>query len=491
MALSPLSVHAGSYGGAVKSNLWGDASNPAGIRQQTGPNASYAELYGGYTGGGFKSSSQALDAWNAGAKAATLVHYDRYSMKGSFSFEQFHGWGMAGSMFITPSMYPVDVIEFTPGEKTRQTYTFSGSFSADLSDSWRLGAGMEFLSANYAKLKDVRHTNYRLDMTVTPGVLWHEGDFALGFNYIFHKESETVDAEQVGTGQESYYAFLDKGILYGKYEIWNGSGTHLDEAGVNGFPVAQTAHGAAVQMSKGGFFTELKYLHTNGKVGEKQQIWYRYGGDELQARLLWRFSTSAVNHRISCLASWKSVTNNETVLEKVNEGGITTVREYGANEVYTRSFTTVEPRYEISAGTFSAEAVLTARHTAEIATPMYPYIYLQDTYTLFLDITARKTFGHVTTALGMGFGDGYFTDSGKLSSETSGVTGEPYRLEGYWSGMMDYIVAKQLRLTPSVTYGFSNGLYLRLAGRFVKAFELQVIKKTTRYDANLTLGYNF
>ncbi len=106
-----------------------------------------------------------------------------------------------------PGFYPVDILEFTPGRKDLQTYTFMGGIATDISPNWRLGGKIDFAASNYSKRKDVRHTNYRLDLKVAPGIMYHSGELAIGLSYIFGKNSESVKAEVIGTAENSYNAF--------------------------------------------------------------------------------------------------------------------------------------------------------------------------------------------------------------------------------------------------------------------------------------------
>ncbi|MBR5862897.1 MAG: hypothetical protein IKZ08_06190, partial [Bacteroidales bacterium] len=242
-----MAVSAQTYDRMLRNNFWNTSDNVTGIRQDS-VSRSYAELSGTYEDGGFRDTWQAPRGWSAGASSASIQHLEKMSLKGSFAFTQTEGYDMCGSMFIKPGFYPVDVLEFTPGRKTLQTYAFDGGISYDLASRWRIGAMISFESSNIAKRKDLRHSNWRLDMTVSPGFMYHDGDFAIGANYIFRKTSETVEAKQVGISETSYYAFLDKGLMYGVHNIWTGSGLHLDEDGVKGFPVKDFSNGAAVQV---------------------------------------------------------------------------------------------------------------------------------------------------------------------------------------------------------------------------------------------------
>ena len=89
--------------------------------------------------------------------------------------------------------------------------------------------------------------------------MYHSDDYAIGFSYIFGKNSESVKAEEIGTAATSYYAFLDKGLMYGAYETWEGSGIHLNESGMNGFPIKELSHGAAAQFQWKAFYVDVEY----------------------------------------------------------------------------------------------------------------------------------------------------------------------------------------------------------------------------------------
>ena len=226
-----MAASAQTYEQVRRRNVWSASDNINGMRLDTAT-VSYAEIVGSYAAGEFRDTWQPQRSWSAGASTASIRHLEDMTLVGGFSFTQTQGYDMCGSMFISPGMFPVDVLEFTPGTKILQTYKFDGGLSYDLSSNLKVGAMMDFKSANIAKRKDLRHANYQLDMTVSPGVLYQDGDFTFGANYILRKVSETVEPKQVGTKVSSYYAFLDNGMMYGVYSVWSGSGLHLDEAGV-------------------------------------------------------------------------------------------------------------------------------------------------------------------------------------------------------------------------------------------------------------------
>ena len=162
--------------------------------------------------------------------------------------------------------------------------------------NWRIGGKIDFTSANYSKRKDLRHTNYRLDLKVAPGIMYHSGPLCDRILYIFSKNSESVSAEEIGTAATPYYAFLDKGLMYGAYEAWSGSGVHLSESGINGFPIKELSHGAAVQVQWGSLYGDVEYLHSSGSAGEKEVIWFKFPAHRITSHLRYRFAKGSTEH---------------------------------------------------------------------------------------------------------------------------------------------------------------------------------------------------
>ena len=254
-------VSAQTYDIIERRNSWNAGANVTGIMTDS-ISASYAELYGKNNHGDFRNYYEAKEAWSTGAVAKSITHLKGYSLTGSFSFDHTSGKDMSGSMFIHPGFYPVDLLEFTPGRKDLQTYAFMGGIATDIAPNWRLGGKIDFAASNYSKRKDLRHTNYRLDLKIAPSIMYHSGDMAIGFSYILGKNSESVKAEVIGTAENSYNAFLDKGLMYGAYEAWDGSGIHLSESGVNGFPIKELSNGGALQLQWKGFYGDAEYTYS-------------------------------------------------------------------------------------------------------------------------------------------------------------------------------------------------------------------------------------
>ena len=486
-----MAVSAQTYERVLRNNLWNDSENVTGVRQDS-VSRSYAELSGCYEGGEFRDTWQAARGWSAGAATSSIRHMENMTLKGSFAFTQTEGYDMCGSMFIKPGFYPVDVLEFTPGRKTMQTYAFDGGISYDLGSNWRIGAMMDFEAANIAKRKDLRHSNWRLDMTVSPGFMYHSGDFAIGANYLFRKTSETIEAEQVGIAESSYNAFLDKGLMYGVYSIWTGSGLHLQDAGVKGFPVKDLSHGAAMQMQYKGLFAEIEYLHTSGSIGEKEYIWFLFPGNEVNASLGYVHETDNAKHFARLGFGWKSGTLDETVLEKITVGGVTTVVGHGQNRIQTENGMKFRPEYEYVANRLEVLAKADIGVKEKSVSQMYPYVNWQSLMSYGADVRVKYRWtSSLTMTVEAGYAAGKVVEESWLTDDYAGVQTTPFRLQEYYDWQTEYATAPRVSAGLGLRWNFWKGIYAQINGHVTHGFDLIYIIGNSRVGAGITLGYDF
>lgn len=483
-------LHAQTFEEVSRISFWHESGNVAGIRQDS-LSRSYAEIFGRYEEGGFRDTWQAPRTWSAGAVTGSVRHFERMSLTGSFSFEQTEGYDMCGSMFIKPGYFPIDVLEFTPGRKTLQIYAFDGGIAYDIDGSWTIGAKMDFESSNLAKMKDLRYADWRLDMTVAPGVMYRNGEWAFGLSPVFGKVAETIDAEQVGTAESSYYAFLDKGLMYGVHQVWTGSGIHLDEDGVNGLPVREYSYGGAVQTQYKGLFADFEILGTAGSAGEKEYIWFRFPGLVMDADLRYRWTDDSRVHDIRLHFGWKRQGMDESVLEKVSENGITTVLNHGSNRILSKSSWRIAPEYEILHKVMDIRAGLDFGMDEGIASQVYPYIYTQS----LTDLSAYLEFVFHCGRFDLGakgtYGTGWLSESERMASGDSGVQSVPYRLQDWYDRQMEYRTASRFRAEIMLRYSFLNGLYLEADLVSTEAFRLKYLEDPHSFAAALKFGYDF
>lgn len=484
------SMSAQTFENVQKRNPWNLSRNVAGTLKDS-ISTSYAELYGKYSEGGFRDTWQARRQCSAGALTSSIRHLERISLNGSFSFDQTEGYDMCGSMFINPGYFPIDVLEFTPGRKVLQTYSLDGGIAYEINDIWAIGAAMDFRSANIAKRKDLRHTNWKLDMNIRPGFTVNFGHTTIGATAIFNKSSETIDAKQIGTAASSYYAFFDKGLMFGTEQVWTGSGVHLDEDGVKGLPVTEYSYGAAAQMQYKGFFADLEYMHTEGKVGEKDYIWFNYSGPGLAADLQYKINAGRAEHRIGFHLDRKVQHMNENVLEKISENGVTTVVNHGHNRIYSREIWGLSPEYDLITSLVEFHAAFNIDCENGLASQIYPYIHVRSLMNLSADISALFHIGRFDLGVRAGYGKGSLKEMERLASEDNAADSAPYRLEGWYERQMEYRTAPRINTRLSLRYNLTKRFYSEISGDWAHGFGLKFLSGPDRFGAVAKVGYNF
>ena len=453
-----------------------------------------AQLYGGYETGGYHPAFAPSSAWKAGASANGTHHGVRTSYTGSFSFEQLEGKDMFTSMFLEPGYFPVDVVEFTPGDKTRQTYNLSGGFATEFKEEFAFGVKADYMSANYAKRKDIRHTTYGMSFRLEPTFSIFDPDFGgLSVAYIFQKRTESIDAEQVGAAtDESYYAFLDKGMRYGTYQVWDGDGIHLDEAGVGVFPVREFSHGIAfvTDFPEGALGMEVLWKH--GTVGEKGYDWFRYPGRSVSAFIERRWESG---HSIRAESSLQDDQLEEAVLDKVTSGGVTMPSIYGYNAVSDRFWISLDLTYAIRFRQGCLKRLQTVLHGGvwdEKSYLMYPYEDKTERFNGMATVIAAFGFGPVGLNVRVNGGAGSWKEQG-LQGGTEEVVSTPFRLQGDWDRQMEYFSTTKLGAGLTLSYRVKSvpGLSLQAEGTWLHGYGIVLLPGSDRWSSTLRIGYDF
>ena len=494
-----------AYDKAQDNSFWNDGRNISGIRNGKPVKASYAEIHGGMIGGNFKPSYESSSFWQAGAAAKTRVDLDRFSMTGSFAFSQKQGKDMCGSMFINPGYYPIDVLEFTPGDKTLQTYMFSGGIAVPLNDRWTVGAKMNFESDNYSKRKDIRHTNYRLDMSVAPSAALRLDKCTVGAAMIFSKNSESIQAEQIGTATaDSYYAFLDKGMMYGVQQVWNGSGIHISESGLDRLAVKEYSYGASAQIERsltdGTFYADIEWLASNGEVGEKSYTFFRFPGQSVTARLGYRHEAGNGTNIFRLRYNWSRQTNNEYVTDKVTSGGVTTPVTYGHNRIFERRRMEIVPEYsfygfDVMSWLYKVHAEAGYVRRNEQSSVVFPYSYNGSDDIVTASVSALFQLKRFRLGCGFGFLKGFREETSAITGGKAGDGSAPYRPESWYNLWKEWENAARIGTDISLRYDFSigktTGLFAEISGTLLHGFDIVWREGPDRISGMIKLGYEF
>lgn len=473
----------------VRRNPWNSSVNGAGIRQDT-VSQSYAEAYFTKENGGFTDPSASDNSWNAGVRTESIRHLKRISFAGGFNYDYFDGRNMCGSMFTVPGYYPVDIVEFTPGRKIRESYNFRAALSAELGGGWLAGMNATFEARNYAKRKDLRHKNTRLDFEFSPGVIYRSGRFAAGVAYIVGIDNEKLEAEEIGLTPESYQAFFDRGLRYGSLQLWESNDIHLTTSGVSGFPVRETTQGAGLQLQYGPLYIDGTYRNRQGRTGEGGTIWHEFATHEVTADGVVSLGSEANRHRIGAGMVWASLDNRENIITYETINGVSTPFIHGSTPIFGRKSLDLHGEYEWVTERMDWRVGADYTKTNRESTLMYPQIRGQEMHWVSVWSTWLYRMGYWEVMLGADFRKGGF-DEWEESGEVPAQPGEyPTQLTEYYDRENEYLTAARLGAKAGVRRNIKH-FYIDLAVRCEHGFDLQYAPQANRIVATLGLGYNF
>jgi hypothetical protein len=301
-----------------------------------------------------------------------------------------------------------------------------------------------------------------------------------------------MTAKKIGTAENSpYYAFLDKGLMYGAYGTWDGSGLHLKETGINGFPLREVSNGAALQLGWRGAYADIEYDHANGQAGEKESIWFKFPSDYLTSHLSYHFQTRRGHHFLRFNLAWMQQTNREAVMNSETENGITIVHVYAYNNIFKRKSLSFNPEYELMNGLGEFRIGTKYAVQQSLVTQMYPYAVSQKWQRSYSYFDTTFHLGRVDLMAAGSFAIGKYTDDNQTMTTDQQAGSQPYRLTDYYNRQMEYATASQASLSIGVRYNFPIGLYAEAHVDGTHAFNLKYIAGSNRWNEALKVGYRF
>lgn len=449
---------------------------------------SYAEVYGKYATGEFRRMHEGPSIWGAGVSAEGYMHHQRFSVSGRFGFEHQTGANMCGSMLTDPDLFPIDIIEFIPGRKDRQDYSFGLGLSADMGPEWKIGAAVDFTSTNYSKRKDLRYTNFGLDFSIAPSVLYDNGDVAVGASYVFHRKAQSIKAEELGIGEETLNVFLKKGWYYGTLQSWDGNGVHLNDPGINRFPIVENSHTLAAQLGIGSFYIDGGFTYAKGKAGEKDDIWFDFPSTAGYINMSYCFEGDEASHYVSLRGDISHQRAFEHVLDKVSEGGVTITKDFGKNQTWEESVYVLTPCYEFEKGDFIAGLEGYYEWGPYVSSVMYPYMIRGNTIIGELWAYASYSFPFgldVEMSVGCFNGKDTYTEEGEYPDALDYLE----ELDGWET---EYWVVPGTGVTLDLQYNFLESLYVRAGIEYKRVWRTpESVPGVSRTVAGFGFGYCF
>jgi len=496
-----------------KKNVWGSSKNAAGLKYFKLEKISNAEIFSDKSNGRFKNFHQSDNSYNYGLNAYSLYRLnEKIVFEGGIAYENFKGKNMGGSAFIDPYKNLFDIVELddsNKGTKRKETYSLNGAISTQLTSKFTVGGRINYQAANFAKAKDLRHTNKLLDMELSIGGTYNVSDMVeIGANYNYDRRIESITFRTYGNYDKPISSLVSFGAFYGKLETFAESGYTYDSATR---PLTNFSHGFSLQLGlnfnqKIKLFNEFTYGKPKGYFGLKGSssiLLAEHMGEKYAYHGVLSISEDKNEHQIALNANYDKLSNyDNTDKRETNPGGVSTI-VFLSKEVLDRqqfetnlSYTFFnEIKYNNPAWIFDVNVSYFRRQqTAKI----YPFYRNQtiNSYQAKANVKRNifKTKRMYSFALGLGYGSGsgiakydgfYVTPSGDKV---------PKDIDLYLYQEYEYFtkprVSADLALQYTKKLRQPVALYAKLNYSYTRAFDTQYLGNSFGV-AGLSIGSNF
>lgn len=422
-------------------------------------------VWGGVEQGWFRPTYEGTLQWSAGARASGVRHGEKTSWTGSVSLEQKTGYGMLSSMLLEPGYFPVDLLEFTPGTKSREIGRLEGGFVTDLGYECAIGLKASLQAGYVGKRTDLRHSAFGMGLRLEPTITYvMDDDMGLAAAYVFRLKTERVQMH----GDSENTAFLDKGLRYG---------TYVDGAGA--FPIQEMSHGFAGRFYSEEVSAGLEWLWKRGQAGATGVGSFRFPGSSVSVFYEQAFQAEKADHVIRLFYG----RDRDQLREAVSESGFTAVSDRLGRNAEIK----YEARFLHGAVRRLGIALEGHRQVDRAQSPLWDQVKRNlGTATLF----SSFSFGAFELDIEALAGGGLWRDRGRSRDETADM---PYRRTEDWLRLMDYSMAPRVGAGGALTYHVSGpkGLFFRIDGRWLHALRTTAMGGQNRGNSNLTIGYDF
>lgn len=467
--------------------------------------------------GDFTNYYQSGNSYEIGGLAESIFRLSpKTVLYGKLGYSNFKGQGMGGSAFINPYANPFDIVECadsTSGEKQLEQYHLTGALSTDLYKGLRLGVKADYLAANYAKHKDLRHKNKLMDMWLTAGLSYPiSRHLEIGANYFYRRSTEGIEFNSYGNKDQQFYSLISFGSFFGRREIFGDTGyteTQDDK------PLFNKYHGASLQLmatfpSGIKFFNEFTFKSRDGYFGKRSPssvVFSAHNSDILEYSGLLSIATKKDLHTIGLTAGNEKLENHENIYKEVITGGNNKdVTYHGKNKVLDREAFTARLAYTGNLNVVNYHPSWTLKADAgysqnEQTASVYPYYRKQTIRVFDFNLAAgRNLFAgggsvyNIGLRAGFNTGSGTKKDDGMYTSE-SADGGTPYTLDTNLDREYEYLTAPRLKAAASFRYtrpiAKDVQAYAAISYQFTKGMNVEYLPGDTFGDLTIRIGCTF
>ncbi len=498
-------------------NSWLSTLNPAGLTTLSAPSISQLDLSFTRDHGGLVDYYQSNDSFELSGGVESLYRYsDRVVLSGEVGYSYFTGKNASGSSLFDPYFNPFDITEFNSdnsGNIAQEKYYISGGVGWAATDRLSLGMDFSLLGGNYAKMKDLRHTNILSDLDLQLGVSYRLGDFTLGLSYQLEHHIESISFSRYY--ETNYIASMLRsyGLFWGRSDSFSSS-VATTFISTSKLPIVNFSNILGAQLSydlspSTQVLIEGIYSMRDGEVGVDETdrpIFNTFDITTSTLNLKLVSSYSDIRHIASAnLSSQSSTTMENNYRFLVDEGGGSYVSYLSPKQVSAISATYAEFDYRLQLAIRDSIALYEFSLYGDFmqqsrSATIYPYNRTDNSSFYSLGINAKHNIVSGRGVLSPEVAVEYFSGLGAGYDDVilaTGSTNNPTRTaDEFMLKQMEYQQSQQVAASLAVgyMYRYSETLKLGASLGYSYRFALEAIEHLSsdyRHSINLTLAVIF
>lgn len=498
-----------------KSSAWLNSHNAAGLKNYNGEAMSTMQLFYNKTDGNFRNYYESNHSQAYGLTADAIKRINpNVVIAGGLSYKNFAGKNMTGSVFINPYVVPFNIVELDEqnmGKKTSEIYDLSGSVSAKVTSKLTFGGKLNYEAGNYAKQKDLRHTNKLLDMSTSVGVTYDLTDaLEIGANYNYARRIESLNFKTYGNTDRTFLSLIDYGAFYGKNELFGANG--YTASGTTN-PLKDVNQGAAVQLNVKlnehvKWYNEFTYGSRKGFYGEEGTssiLFSRHNGQSIAYHGALSIKANNAEHNIALNANFSNVVNKENIYRRgTTDGGLTQIINYDMKQVGSGNYQNIGLAYNLFLDVNNNQPKWAVTLNADYAyannnTNLYPFYREQTIKSYVVAAKVSRNIARAKDAFNVGLGLGYGAGTGTMANDglfvrPSDSNTPPNSMNLFLSEEYEFFTKS--RVNANVDFKYTKALESNI-GAFVKASYAHTFAPDVAYlgkhlnAINLSVGFNF
>ncbi len=490
------------FGYIKNSDAWLTSENASGLNNLKIGKISLAEAFFNKSDGEFINFYQSSNSYAFGGQTESFFRLnEKVVLYGKMNYANFSGKNMGGSTLIDPYYNPFDIVEYadsTAGTKKMETYDLNGALSVHLWHGIFLGLKANYKTISYFKIRDLRHINDLMDMSVTAGIHYKFKKIVDGgINYYYRKTTENTRYESIGNTDQQFNSLISYGSFFGAQENFVDGDTYTGSGDNN--PFFNKFQGVSFQLdflpeNSFRFFNELGFKWRNGYFGKESltsKKFTRNEGDIFQYRGLISRTYKDCFHQLEIKLEQERLTNytitskpetstdGNTTYVYISESKVLSRTVFNASLVYTGSLQVNQnnPGWVVNVGAYFYQKDQTAI--------VYPDFRKQTINQLMADASLKRNIVSQNNMYSFWLGGTYGSGGGtekEDGSYSAGSSSSADTLDRYLYREYEYFTASRITGKAGFRYSRMMPKNLRIYGdiqySYTKAFSIEYIGDT-------------